>query len=101
MYDLRFLCGAFEMRNALYCSYMCDVAHQVKNIERIELGKYEMETWYFSPLPAEFKDCKVGISDGSCRHAGVAAHTQDTAGIAVLKCHKFVTRRSCTSRSMT
>lgn len=35
---------------------------QVKNIERIELGKYEMETWYFSPLPSEFKDCKVGHS---------------------------------------
>jgi len=31
---------------------------KVKNIERIELGKYEMETWYFSPLPSEFKDCK-------------------------------------------
>ena len=33
---------------------------QVKNVERIELGRYEMETWYFSPLPPEFKDCKVG-----------------------------------------
>ena len=32
---------------------------QVKNVERIELGKYEMETWYFSPLPAEFSNCKV------------------------------------------
>jgi hypothetical protein len=32
---------------------------QVKNVERIELGKYEMETWYFSPLPAEFNGCKV------------------------------------------
>lgn len=32
---------------------------KVKNIERIELGRYEMETWYFSPFPDEFKDCKV------------------------------------------
>jgi MYST family zinc finger domain len=31
----------------------------VKNIERIELGRYEMETWYFSPFPDDFKDCKV------------------------------------------
>lgn len=28
-------------------------------MERIELGKYEMETWYFSPLPAEFNGVKV------------------------------------------
>jgi histone acetyltransferase MYST1 len=26
---------------------------KVKNVERIELGRYEMETWYFSPLPPE------------------------------------------------
>jgi histone acetyltransferase MYST1 len=32
---------------------------KVKNIERIELGRHEMETWYFSPFPDEFKDCKV------------------------------------------
>ena len=32
---------------------------KVKNIERIELGRYEMETWYFSPFPPEFKDAKV------------------------------------------
>ena len=33
---------------------------KVKNVERIELGRFEMETWYFSPLPPEYKDCKVG-----------------------------------------
>jgi hypothetical protein len=32
---------------------------KVKNIERIELGRYEMETWYFSPFPEEFKNCTV------------------------------------------
>lgn len=32
---------------------------KVKNIERIELGRYEMETWYFSPFPEEFKECTV------------------------------------------
>jgi hypothetical protein len=32
---------------------------QVKNIAQIELGRHVMDTWYFSPYPAEFKDCKV------------------------------------------
>lgn len=32
---------------------------KVKNVERIELGRYEMETWYFSPLPPEYNMCKV------------------------------------------
>eukprot|EP01006_Ploeotia_vitrea_P042204 TRINITY_DN66613_c6_g1_i1.p1 TRINITY_DN66613_c6_g1~~TRINITY_DN66613_c6_g1_i1.p1 ORF type:complete len:552 (-),score=282.87 TRINITY_DN66613_c6_g1_i1:95-1750(-) len=27
---------------------------KVKNIESIVLGRYEMETWYFSPFPAEY-----------------------------------------------
>ncbi|DBA83233.1 TPA: nucleoside triphosphate pyrophosphohydrolase ham1 [Trebouxia sp. C0005] len=32
---------------------------KVKNVERIELGRYEMETWYFSPLPQEYNMCKM------------------------------------------
>ena len=35
---------------------------KVKNIERIELGRYEMETWYFSPFPEEFKECTVRLT---------------------------------------
>lgn len=35
---------------------------KVKNVEMIELGRYEMETWYFSPLPEEYRDCKVSHS---------------------------------------
>ena len=35
---------------------------KVKNVERIELGRYEMETWYFSPLPPEYNMCKVWLS---------------------------------------
>ncbi|GIL77107.1 hypothetical protein Vretimale_3121 [Volvox reticuliferus] len=31
---------------------------KVKNIETIELGRHQMDTWYFSPFPPEFKDCK-------------------------------------------
>jgi len=30
---------------------------KVKNIHSIELGKYEMETWYFSPFPKEYNNC--------------------------------------------
>ncbi|XP_073103281.1 putative MYST-like histone acetyltransferase 1 [Elaeis guineensis] len=31
---------------------------KVKNIEKIVLGRYEIETWYFSPLPSEYKNSK-------------------------------------------
>jgi len=31
---------------------------KVKNVEKIELGRYEMTTWYFSPLPLEFHGVK-------------------------------------------
>ena len=34
---------------------------KVKNVEVIELGRYEMETWYFSPLPEEYRGCKVSF----------------------------------------
>eukprot|EP00775_Hariotina_reticulata_P007901 gene7901-8097_t len=32
---------------------------KVKNIDVIQLGMHEMDTWYFSPFPPEYKDCKV------------------------------------------
>jgi len=31
-------------------------ATKVKNISRIAIGKYEMETWYFSPFPKEYSN---------------------------------------------
>ena len=37
---------------------------QVKNVERVELGCHEMETWYFSPFPDEYRECKVGVGRG-------------------------------------
>jgi histone acetyltransferase MYST1 len=30
---------------------------KVRNILRIELGRFEMDTWYFSPFPPEYNDC--------------------------------------------
>eukprot|EP01087_Luapelamoeba_hula_P016317 TRINITY_DN5015_c0_g2_i1.p1 TRINITY_DN5015_c0_g2~~TRINITY_DN5015_c0_g2_i1.p1 ORF type:complete len:447 (-),score=87.16 TRINITY_DN5015_c0_g2_i1:41-1381(-) len=31
---------------------------KVKNVQVIEVGKYEVDTWYFSPYPEEFANCK-------------------------------------------
>eukprot|EP00235_Prasinoderma_singulare_P001451 CAMPEP_0119170214 /NCGR_PEP_ID=MMETSP1315-20130426/16540_1 /TAXON_ID=676789 /ORGANISM="Prasinoderma singularis, Strain RCC927" /LENGTH=433 /DNA_ID=CAMNT_0007163917 /DNA_START=295 /DNA_END=1593 /DNA_ORIENTATION=+ len=31
---------------------------KVKNIEKIELGRWEIDTWYFSPFPEQYNDCK-------------------------------------------
>lgn len=30
---------------------------KVKNINVIEMGRYEVDTWYFSPYPEEFAKC--------------------------------------------
>merc|ERR1711991_536884 len=30
---------------------------KVKNVNLIEIGKYEVDTWYFSPYPEEFAKC--------------------------------------------
>ncbi|WVZ66764.1 hypothetical protein U9M48_015945 [Paspalum notatum var. saurae] len=30
---------------------------KVKNIAKIELGRYDIDTWYFSPFPPEYNDC--------------------------------------------
>lgn len=38
---------------------------KVKNVDSVELGQYQMETWYFSPLPAEYNNCKVS----QCSHS--------------------------------
>ena len=32
---------------------------RVRNLERIQMGSYEIEPWYFSPYPAEFTDCDM------------------------------------------
>ena len=32
---------------------------KVKNVDRIELGQYQMETWYFCPLPPEYNNTKT------------------------------------------
>jgi len=32
-------------------------ATRVKNVARVELGKHDMMTWYYSPLPEEYRFC--------------------------------------------
>ena len=32
---------------------------RVRNLERIQMGNYEIEPWYFSAYPAEFSDCDL------------------------------------------
>jgi len=36
---------------------------KVKNVSRVELGKYQMNSWYFSPLPKEFLARAGGVID--------------------------------------
>lgn len=31
---------------------------KVKKINKIRLGKYQIETWYYSPFPPEYDDCE-------------------------------------------
>jgi histone acetyltransferase HTATIP len=32
---------------------------RVRNLEKIQMGKHEIEPWYFSPYPQEFGDCDM------------------------------------------
>ncbi|KAK6531175.1 Histone acetyltransferase [Arthrobotrys megalospora] len=41
---------------------MTQSAHEVarvRNLSKLQIGKYEVETWYFSPYPAELTECDV------------------------------------------
>lgn len=40
--------------------------HLVRNLSRIQMGKHEMEPWYFSPYPQEFSDADVVYIDELC-----------------------------------
>ena len=34
-----------------------EAATRVKNVNKVVLGKWEMQTWYFSPFPKEYSEC--------------------------------------------
>jgi len=37
---------------------------KIKFINKVQLGKYEIDTWYFSPFPAEYqKESKIWICE--------------------------------------
>ena len=39
-------------------SKMCSYSKfQVKYIDRVQIGKHEIDTWYFSPYPEEYGKC--------------------------------------------
>lgn len=40
--------------------------HLVRNIEKIQMGKHEIEPWYFSPYPASFTDKPLIYIDEFC-----------------------------------
>lgn len=40
--------------------------HLVRNLSRIQMGKHEMEPWYFSPYPQDFSDADVVFIDEFC-----------------------------------
>ncbi|KAL9113075.1 MAG: hypothetical protein Q9227_002687 [Pyrenula ochraceoflavens] len=40
--------------------------HLVRNIEKIQMGKHEIEPWYFSPYPATFTDKPLIYIDEFC-----------------------------------
>lgn len=54
---------------------------KVKNVNYIEVGKYRMETWYFSPIPKEY--WPDGVIDtvshalhGTARKLGILVSTR-------------------------
>lgn len=40
--------------------------HLVRNLDRIQMGKHEMEPWYFSPYPQEFSHAELVYIDEFC-----------------------------------
>lgn len=57
---------------------------KVKNIEMIELGRHRMETWYFSPFPPEYRDCKMMYF---CEHDLAFFKTRSEMLRHAAKCH--------------
>ncbi|KAJ5585455.1 uncharacterized protein N7459_005255 [Penicillium hispanicum] len=40
--------------------------HRVRNLDRLQMGKYEVEPWYFSPYPDSFSDVDMVYIDEFC-----------------------------------
>ena len=48
---------------------------RVRNIARIQMGKYEMETWYFSPYPTSFTEADLVYICEFCLSYADSLHT--------------------------
>jgi hypothetical protein len=51
-----------------------EAATKVRTCEVVQLGQWEMDTWYFSPLPEGYNDAKVrgrGLRKGGRGGGGV------------------------------
>jgi hypothetical protein len=70
-------------RPCMLCSYC------LQNINHIELGRYRMETWYFSPFPKEYY--AEGVVDTVCP----PVHVCVTCRVCI-RCH-VASVCSCTS----
>ena len=44
-------------RNLLARCHILNRWVQVKYIDRIQIGRFEIDTWYFSPYPEEYGKC--------------------------------------------
>src|SRR5271155_324311 len=42
------------------------VVHLVRNLTKVQMGKHEIEPWYFSPYPQEFSDADMVYLDEFC-----------------------------------
>jgi GNAT superfamily N-acetyltransferase len=40
--------------------------HRVRNLNRLQMGKFDIEPWYFSPYPASFSDVDMVYIDEFC-----------------------------------
>lgn len=40
--------------------------HRVRNLNRLQMGKHEIEPWYFSPYPADYSDVDMVYIDEFC-----------------------------------
>lgn len=48
----------FTLRRCTACAQTLEKEHEektrVKNIQVVEMGRWEVDTWYFSPFPGEY-----------------------------------------------
>jgi hypothetical protein len=59
----------------------------VKNVNFIEVGRYRMETWYFSPLPKEY--WKDGVAESVRERKSLLALLVASVFLSTARCFEF------------